>query len=190
MDIVPFFTAYTKHPRLEHLVKVGFYSLVADLAYKGDYERVLDQSENRTHRILKVAPEDISYLRQIDVTTAVLRKFQEYYKKQMKDRQRLLNWQLEHKVEHDVLMIAEHTTPHKMMRYLDNQYVFLRLRKTQYGSLRYSNMQSLVSEYRDYLEMCVKQKYDMKNSFVLFPKDLQKSHDKVAHRIKANANAK
>lgn len=190
MDIVPFFTAYLEHPRLEHLVKVGFYSLAADVAYRGDYGHVLDQSQNRTHRILKVAPEDISYLRQMDVSMTVLRKFQEYYKKHLKDRQRLLSWQLEHKVERDVLNVADYVTPHKMMRYLDSQYVFLQLRKTQYGSLRYSTMQSLVSEYRDYLEMCVKQKYDMKNSFVLFPKDLQKSHDKVAHRIKVNTNAK
>jgi len=43
---------------------------------------------------------------------------------------------------------------------------------------------------RDYLEMCVKQKYYMRNSFVLYPKDLQKSHDKVAHRIRMKADAK
>lgn len=38
--------------------------------------------------------------------------------------------------------------------------------------------------------MCVKQKYDMRNSFVLYPKDLQKSHDKVAYRIRMKADAK
>ena len=38
--------------------------------------------------------------------------------------------------------------------------------------------------------MCVKQNYDMKNSFVLYPEDLQKAHDKVAHRLKMKANAK
>ena len=36
----------------------------------------------------------------------------------------------------------------------------------------------------------MKQKYDMRNSFVLYPKDLQKSHDKVAHRIRMKADAK
>lgn len=190
MNIVPFFTAYLENPRLEHLIKVGFYSLAADVVYRKDYGNVLDQSQNRTHRILKVAPEDLSYLRRLDISIAVLRKFQEYYQKNLKDRQKLLSWQLEHKVEHDVLIVVRHVTPHRMMRYLDSQYAFLRLRKTRYGSSRYSSMQALVSEYRDYLEMCVKQKYDMKNSFILFPKDLQKSHDKVAHRIKINANAK
>ena len=36
----------------------------------------------------------------------------------------------------------------------------------------------------------MKQNYDMRNSFVLYPKDLQKSHDKVAHRIRMKADAK
>lgn len=43
-------------------------------------------------------------------------------------------------------------------------------------------MQDLVTEYRDYLDMCRRMGYDMKNSFVLYPKDLQKSHDKTARR--------
>ena len=51
-------------------------------------------------------------------------------------------------------------------------------------------MQDLVSEYRDYLDMCHKPGYDMKNSFVLYPKDLQKSHDKAARRIKHRKDAK
>ena len=51
-------------------------------------------------------------------------------------------------------------------------------------------MQSLVSEYVDYLDMCKQKKYDLKNSFVVFPKDLQKSHDTVAGRIKHKADVK
>ena len=37
-------------------------------------------------------------------------------------------------------------------------------------------------EYRGYLDMCRRMGYDMKNSFVLYPKDLQKSYDKTARR--------
>lgn len=51
-------------------------------------------------------------------------------------------------------------------------------------------MQDLVSEYRDYLEICQKLKYDLKTSFILYTKDLQKSHDKAAHRLKHKADVK
>lgn len=90
----------------------------------------------------------------------------------------------------EVLPILEHMTVHKFIRYMDNQYGFLRLRKTPNGTMRYKDMQDLVSEYRDYLDMCHKLGYDMENSFVLYPKDLQKSHDKAARRIKHRKDAK
>ena len=51
-------------------------------------------------------------------------------------------------------------------------------------------MQDIVREYRDYLDMCKKERYDLNNSFVLYPNDLQVSHDKVSRRIKQRENAK
>lgn len=49
-------------------------------------------------------------------------------------------------------------------------------------------MQDIVTEYQDYLEMCDSLEYDMKNSFVLYPKDLQKSHDRMQKRFKIKEN--
>ena len=36
--------------------------------------------------------------------------------------------------------------------------------------------------------MCSRLEYDMRNSFVLFPKDLQKAHDRVQRRVKIETN--
>lgn len=187
IQVIPFLIAYLKHPRLEHLVKTGFYAIVSDMAY--DYHEVdcLDESRNRTHQILGIAAEDVSFLRNLDAGLSTLKTFQGYAG--LKDRQKLLLWQIEHDISHDILPILRHMTAHKTMRYLDMQYGFLRLRRTQYGNLRYSSMQDLVSEYRDYLEICQKLNYDLKNS-LLYPKDLQKSHDKAAHRLKHKADVK
>ncbi len=186
MQILPFLSAYLEHPRMEHLVKTGFYAIVADLVY--DYRhRCLDETQHRTHRILGVAAEDVDFLRKMDADLSTLETFQDYIG--LKGRQELLLWQLELKVSRDILPILQYMTVHKMVRYLDKQYSFLCLRKTPYGGKRYENMQALVSEYRDYLEMCHNLEYDMKNSFVLYPKDLQKSHDKTAKRHKKKENA-
>ena len=188
IQVIPFLTAHLKHPRLEHLVKTGFYAIVSDMAY--DYHKVdcLDESRNRTHQILGISAEDVSFLRNLDVDLSTLKTFQKYAG--LKDRQELLLWQIKHDISHDILPILRHMTAHKAMRYLDMQYGFLRLRRTRYGSLRYSSMQDLVSEYRDYLEICQKLKYDLKTSFILYTKDLQKSHDKAAHRLKHKADVK
>lgn len=190
MEVLPYLEGYLDHPRLEHLVKVGFNRLASDLVYRGDYNHTLDESRNRTHQILRVMAEDIPFLRGLDTSIELLREFQKYCAANLKGRQELLRWQIEHDVKYDLLQILEHMTPHKMIRFLGEQYPTLREKKTQYGGNRYSSMQDMVREYRDYLEMCVKEHYDMGNSFVLFPKDLQVAHDKVARRIKQRADAK
>lgn len=182
--------AYIEHPRLEHLIKTGFYTLASSLVYKGDYDHTLDETQDRMHRLLGVMAEDVSFLRNLDPDMSMLKAFQKYCQMNIKERQRLMLWQIENKVERDIMNILGYITPHKLMRYMDSQYSFLSQRKNRYGAIRYPSLQELVSEYRDYLEMCVKQKYDMRNSFVLYPKDLQKSHDKVAHRIRMKADAK
>lgn len=187
MQSLPFLFAHLNHPRMEHLVKTGFYHIASDLAYR-HHPDCLDETQNRTHRILKVSAEDVQFLKELDVDIPTLKIFQEYAG--LKDRQRLLCWQLEQEVERDILPILSYMTVHKFIRYIENQYGFLRLRKTPYGPLRYQGMQALVLEYRDYLDMCHKMGYDMKNSFVLYPKDLQKSHDRTARRMKHKEDAK
>ena len=190
MQVYPFLAAHLKHSKLEHLVKVGFYNLACDLAYRGNYDRTLDEAQNRTHRLLGVGAEDAACLRALNVSMSALKIFQGYCRRNLRDRQRLLEWQLKHQVEYHVEPLLACMTAHKLMRYLDSQYSFLQFRLTQHKVQRYRSMQDLVTEYRDYLDMCVKQHYDMTNTFVLYPRDLQKAHDKLAHRIQLKADAK
>lgn len=186
LQVLPFLAAHLEHPRMEHLVKTGFYRLVSDLVYRYGTD-CLDETQRRTHRILQTAAEDVGFLRGLETDMKTLEIFQEYAG--LKGRQELLLWQLEHKVGRDILPALQYMTPHKFMRYLDGQYGFLNLRRTPDGRQRYKNMQDLVSEYRDYLGMCSGLEYDMKNSFVLYPKDLQKSHDRAAKRHKQKESA-
>ncbi len=186
MQALPFLAAYLEHPRLEHLVKTGFYRIVSDMVYRHT-SGCLDETQDRTHRILRIAAEDVEFLHKLDANLNMLKAFQEYAG--VKDRQRLFLWQLKHKVKLNIPPILKHMTVHKFIRYMEKQYSFLRLRKTPHGSLRYKEMQDLVTEYRDYLDMCRRMGYDMKNSFVLYPKDLQKSHDKTARRMEHKKDA-
>lgn len=184
MQAVPLLRAYLEHPRLEHLVKTGFYNIAVDLAY-GYYGRgCLDETQDRTHRVLGVAAEDVPFLRDLDVDVSTLKTFQGYAG--IKDRQRLLAWQLEHGVKRDILPILGHMTVHKFIRYMDSQYSS---RGMPQGGQRHEDMQAVVTEYRDYLHMCHKMKYDMKNSFVLYPRDLKTAHDKAARQFRAKKDA-
>lgn len=72
MEVLPYLEGYLNHPRLEHLVKVGFYRLASDLVYRHDYNHTLDETRNRTHQILRVMAEDIPFLRGMDISIATL----------------------------------------------------------------------------------------------------------------------
>ncbi len=185
MQALPYLRAHLEHPRLEHLSKMGFYSIVSDLAYHTD-GKILDETQNRTHKILGVAVEDMPFLRDMDIDLAVLKTFQGYTG--IKDHQQLLTWQMKNNINHNILPILKYITVHKLIRYTERQFLHLCQRKNKYGSIRYQKMQDIVTEYRDYLEMCASLEYDMKNSFVLYPKDLQKSHDRVQKRFKIKEN--
>lgn len=188
MELAPFLQAHVEHPRLEHLVKVGFFNLASDLAYGRLRGGALDEAQDRTHRLLGVAAEDVPFLRELDVNAGDLLTFRECA--DAKDRQKFFLWRREHGVERDVAQCLEHMTPHKFMKYAEQQYPVLLKQKTQYGGQRYRDLQAVVTEYRDYLDMCTKLGYDLGNSFVLYPKNMQQAHDRAARRVKAKADAK
>ena len=169
-----------------HMAEAGRGIRFVDSHYRETNTRDLDETQNRTHRILRVAAEDVSFLRDLQVGLSTLRAFQKHSQENLKDRQELFLWTAKNKVVRDVSEILEHVTVHKLLRYMDRQYAALRADR---GRGRYNNMQYAVSEYRDYLDMCVKLGYDMGNSFVLYPKDLRQAHDKAQGRVKAKADA-
>lgn len=189
MRVQPFLFAHLEHPKLEHLVKVGFFNLTSDLAYHSSYGFKLDESQDRTHRLLGIGAEDVDFLRNLDVDQAALKIFQGYCERNLKNRQRLLAWQWERKVERDIDHALDYMTVYKLIRYLDAQWSFLQYRLTEYKARRYHSMQDLVTEYKDYLDMCCRLDYDMKNSFVLYPKDIQKAHDRVQRRVRIKADS-
>lgn len=183
MESLPFLAAYLNYPRLEHLVKTGFYSLVSDIVYRYS-SGCIDETQNRTHRILGVAAEDVDFLCGLDVDMATLKTFQQYSGIKHKDRQQLLVWQLANNVKHNILPVLKYITVHKLIRYTEKQLLPMRSRKGQYGCIHYQKMQDIVTDYRDYLEMCDGLDYDLKNTFVLYPKNLRESHDRVQKRFK------
>lgn len=188
MEMLSFLAAYLKHPKLEHLIKTGFYDLATDLAYRGNAIS-LDERKNRTHQILRVAKEDIPFLQSISLGMSELSDFQKYCERNVRNRQELFRWQKKNDIsyiERNILPFMEYTTPHKFMRYVDTQAAQLK----ECGIYRFSKTSDVVREYSDYLDMCRKQNYDLKNEFILFPKDLQQAHDRVARQIKLKADAK
>ena len=174
MELPCFMREFLAHPRLEHLIKTELYNLASDIVYRYNSSILtLDETQNRTHRILGVAAEDVDFLRELDINRDELKRFRELAG--VKDRQQLFRWMKERSITRDVPAMLQYVTAHRLMRYVDEQRTN---RKPQ----------DTLSEYRDYLEMCTKLDYAAKDKSILYPKDLHAAHDRAAKQVKVNAD--
>lgn len=183
MQVSHYLKMYLQHPLLiERLTKVGFENIVADVVYQHGFSDALDETQARTHRILRVEKQDVSVLQEQKVGMPLLKKYQAYVAIHLRGRAELFQWQLHNEVSEIPTDIFQYMTAEKFMRYIDAQFpIYCEARPA--NGYRDPTMETLVITYVDYLHMCRRQAYDMKEKSVLFPKNCAAAHDREAERI-------
>ncbi|MCL2106428.1 MAG: PcfJ domain-containing protein [Oscillospiraceae bacterium] len=182
LEVLPYLQRYVQRPFIEYLVKLGLYKL-AQYAVYGSSRTHVDNTLNFRGRnpreILGVRLEDIPLLQSLDASPEQLTLLRALRGQGIRAEESLLRWYEAHGVseEGDILRPLRYTTPFKLTRYIENQFERLREQKTEYGMPRYREPRNVLSEYRDYLGIGKALGYDLKNTFVLFPRDLRKAHD-------------
>ena len=122
MQVSTYLRVYRRYPKLiEHLVKVGFEHIVADIVYRHGMGSEIDDTQKRTHRILRVNKEDLTMLRELNAGIDTLRAYQQYTKLNLRSRQELLQWQLKNHVHTVPTQWFAYMTARKFMRYMDSQ---------------------------------------------------------------------
>ena len=183
MQVSHYLKMYLQHPLLiERLTKVGFENIVADVVYQHGFSDALDEMQTKTHRILRVEKQDVSVLREQKTGVSLLKKYQAYVAIHLRGRAELFQWQLHNEVSEIPTDIFQYMTAEKFMRYIDAQFpIYCEARPA--NGYRDTTMETLVITYVDYLHMCRRQAYDMKDKSVLFPKNCAAAHDREAERI-------
>ena len=183
MQVSHYLKMYLRHPLLvERLTKVGFENIVADVVYRHGFSDALDEMQARTNRILRVEKQDVSVLQEQKVGVSLLKKYQAYVAIHLRGRAELFQWQLHNEVSEIPTDIFQYMTAEKFMRYIDAQFpIYCETRPA--NGYRDPTMETLVITYVDYLHMCRRQAYDMKDKSVLFPKNCAAAHDREAERI-------
>ena len=183
MQVSHYLKMYLQHPLLiERLTKVGFENIVADVVYQHGFSDALDEMQTKTHRILRVEKQDVSVLREQKTGVSLLKKYQAYVAIHLRGRAELFQWQLHNEVKEIPTDIFQYMTAEKFMRYIDAQFpIYCETRPA--NVYRDPTMETLVITYVDYLHMCRRQAYDMKDKSVLFPKNCAAAHDRKAERI-------
>ena len=160
---------------LSILSKVGFEHIVADIVYRHGMGSEIDDTQKRTHRILRVDKEDVTMLRELNAGIDTLRA--------VPGNTRQLNLRSRAgTVSVAASKIMCHTVPTdsslpvydgKKIHALYGQPAARSICELKRAFLYRSPMEEAISTYSDYLQMCQEQNYDMKSSQVLFPETLQ-----------------
>lgn len=184
MQVSRYLEMYLQHPLLiERLTKTGFENIAADVIYRYGFSDALDETQDKPHRILRVQKEDVPLLQEQKADVAMLKKYQPYVAIHLRGRKELFLWQLHNRITEIPTDVFRYMTAEKFMNYMNAQFPIYCESHPNNG-YRDPTMGTLVTMYVDYLHMCRRQAYDMKDKSVLFPKNCTAAHNREAERIR------
>ena len=163
-----FLTNYSERPAIEYLAKIGLHNMCNDLISHYTNDNHIDLKARKIKDVLKIRMEYMPQLKRIDATYYQLKIIKRGIEHKVNLTDEQVKWISEYEGYNDVFECLKYTTVYKAIKYLDK---FVRLRSNSVG------------DWFDYLRMCKELKYDMKNSFVLFPNSLKSAHDEAAALI-------
>lgn len=156
---------YLKHPEIEYLVKMKLNQLVDEgIELRGWRGRVNFKGKTTEER-LGVTKQQLKRVQHMNLGEKGIGLIKMLEGIKISDKEIL--WALEHADTGQFASIAKHTTPHQIIRYAESQ------KRSGY------TIGDIVSDWYDYLEMCQEQNFDIKNTFILFPKNLKEKHDEL-----------
>lgn len=179
MEVSSYLLAYLKIPAIEFFVKLKLFWLATHVVYRREGEKAICPHGKTLKEVLQIDPSDLPLLQRPEACVRDLLLLRALRAEGHQPSMDFFTW-----LDNNGLTEAEHlerglryATPHKLMRYLDQQ--FSKVEKSSYRG--YSGV---LSDYDDYLGFCEQLKYDLKNEFVLFPKNLKHAHDQAQDAIK------
>lgn len=183
--VASYLQEYLRHPMLEYLVKLKLFRLATFVVYGDGNGRkfygteVLNGEGKTITEVLGVGKQYLPLLQEVNPGGQQFKLMKGLIKDHIEPDRELLKWCSEYGIDNweHITTPIRFMTKYKLMRYATTQ--FEAHRKTSYASPGYYSMSYLLSDYVDYLSMSDALDYDMKNSFVLFPKDLKEAHDRV-----------
>lgn len=187
LEVIPYLYAYLSYPAIEYLVKLGLTNLAVQIVYRHEVRSINTNGKN-LREALGVGPEDLPVLQKLNADAAQLELYKLLKAQGIQPGETLLRWYQDSRCrdKDNLLFPLRYVTPHKLMGYIDGQFEKLKANKTDSGYRRFENPGSVLSEYSDYLSLGRRLGYDLKNSFVLFPRSLKAAHDWASASYKHN----
>ena len=190
--VATFLSAYIKRPKIEHLIKMKLYRLVSGIIYGGYSYSALQAINFNGENMRAILGIDRSYfplLRELNPSIDQLHLIRQLLQADHKPSTEQIKWFIASKISNAdaAKELLAHMSVHKLQRYVEQQ--FAPEDEAALKRVDYYKMNTLITDYHDYLCMCKELQYDVKNSFILFPRELKAAHDSVAKTLKDKRTA-
>ena len=190
--VATFLSAYIKRPKIEHLIKMKLYRLVSGIIYGGySYSalQAINFNGENMRAILGIDRPYFPLLRELDPSIDQLHLIRQLLQADHKPSTEQIKWFIASKITNAdaAKELLAHMSVHKLQRYAEQQ--FAPEDEAALKRVDYYKMNTLITDYHDYLCMCKELQYDVKNSFILFPRELKAAHDSVAKTLKDKRTA-
>lgn len=190
--VATFLSAYIKRPKIEHLIKMKLYHLVSGIIYGGYSYSALQAINFNGENMRAILGIDRSYfplLRELNPSIDQLHLIRQLLQADHKPSTEQIKWFIASKISNAdaAKELLAHMSVHKLQRYVEQQ--FAPEDEAALKRVDYYKMNTLITDYHDYLCMCKELQYDLKNSFILFPRELKAAHDSVAKTLKDKRTA-
>lgn len=190
--VATFLSAYIKRPKIEHLIKMKLYRLVSDIIYGGySYSalQAINFNGENMRAILGIDRPYFPLLRELNPSIDQLHLIRQLLQADHKPSTEQIKWFIASKISNAdaAKELLAHMSVHKLQRYVEQQ--FSPEDEAALKRVDYYKMNTLITDYHDYLCMCKELQYDVKNSFILFPRELKAAHDSVAKTLKDKRTA-
>ena len=190
--VATFLSAYIKRPKIEHLIKMKLYRLVSGIIYGGySYSalQAINFNGENMRAILGIDRPYFPLLRELNPSIDQLHLIRQLLQADHKPSTEQIKWFIASKISNAdaAKELLAHMSVHKLQRYVERQ--FAPDDEAALKRVGYYKMNTLITDYHDYLCMCKELQYDVKNSFILFPRELKAAHDSVAKTLKDKRTA-
>ena len=190
--VATFLSAYIKRPKIEHLIKMKLYRLVSGIIYGGySYSalQAINFNGENMRAILGIDRPYFPLLRELNPSIDQLHLIRQLLQADHKPSTEQIKWFIASKISNAdaAKELLAHMSVHKLQRYVEQQ--FAPEDEAALKRVDYYKMNALITDYHDYLCMCKELQYDVKNSFILFPRELKAAHDSVAKTLKDKRTA-
>lgn len=190
--VATFLSAYIKRPKIEHLIKMKLYHLVSGIIYGGySYSalQAINFNGENMRAILGIDRPYFPLLRELNPSIDQLHLIRQLLQAEHKPSTEQIKWFIASKISNAdaAKELLAHMSVHKLQRYVEQQ--FAPEDEAALKRVDYYKMNTLITDYHDYLCMCKELQYDVKNSFILFPRELKAAHDSVAKTLKDKRTA-